>query len=242
MYEFIAELAEGEEVKPCSHDKNYFITNQGRVWSTKSHKWAKVSLDKCSMVKYHWRARVGSRQFYIHTLVGRHFLPDYEDGLLILHKDETLEPPALYSVDNLYVGTHADNAQDRDNKGRGRPHIGLAEKEAFQTFVGKYLDLVWYARSMSREMMEERGYNPDIITGALNSQAKVEEQYPDEIDQFKESPDWTHGFNSGCLATMRYVLDALYPTLVSAEESDDGEPWVMGGLEWAEEMFPELDT
>ena len=100
-------------------------------------------------------------------------------------------------------------------------------KDNFTEFQHKYFQLVWYARS-----------SPDCEV-AKNPQARVEEMYPDEIDQFREAPDWTHGFNSGCLATMRYVMTALFPQELSDEE---GGTFTYGGLEHAKEEFPELDT
>lgn len=113
----------------------------------------------------------------------------------------------------------------------------------FSEFEKKYFDLVWYARSQPREVMEEKGVPEHIIQGALNGQARKEEMYPEEIDAFKEDPDWTHGFNSGCLATMRFVLTAMSTELFNDEDSEDPKAtWTMGGIEEAKEEFPMLDT
>lgn len=116
--------------------------------------------------------------------------------------------------------------------------------EAFQKMSKKYMDLVWYARSESREQMERSGTPEHIITGALNAQACKEEMYPDEIDDLKsETGDWEHGFNSGCLAAFRYVITAMASYEFPDEESDDPEAtFTMGGLKEAEDEFPQLDT
>ena len=115
-------------------------------------------------------------------------------------------------------------------------------KEDFQQFEEKYFNLVWYARSPHKEIIHQvyKDTPEDIIQGALNAQSKVEEQYPDEIDAYRENPDWQHGFNSGCLAAMRYVMTALYPCEI--EDEEEGGTFTYGGLEDAKEEFPMLDT
>ena len=91
--------------------------------------------------------------------------------------------------------------------------------------IDKYEKLVWYARKASAGHSSWDAVPEDIKHGALNAVAQVEEHYPDEIDQLHgEHADWEHGFNSGMLAALRYVMHA-------ASDVDE-----------AEEMFPELDT
>ena len=82
----------------------------------------------------------------------------------------------------------------------------------------KYCDLVWYARSSP---------NNDHIKGVKENKERIEKSYPTEVDNFLNgrSPDWEHGFNSGMLAGMRYILDLV----------EDGK-------EEADEYFPSLDT
>ena len=117
--------------------------------------------------------------------------------------------------------------------------------KAFQTFERKYHDLVWYARSRPRHMMEADGTPEHIIQGALNGQARKEEMYPDEIDSLN-CPDcgsFWHGFNSGCLAAMRFVLMAMSKEVFPDEESEDpNATYTVGGIEDAKEEFPFLDT
>jgi len=48
----------------------------------------------------------------------------------------------------------------------------------FTEFEKKYFDLVWYASSQPREVMEEQGPPEHTIQGALNGQARKEEMYP----------------------------------------------------------------
>ena len=90
----------------------------------------------------------------------------------------------------------------------------------------KYDRLVWYARKHPSDHPSWDNVPADIKEGALNVASQVEEMFPDECDSLKcaECGDYEHGFNSGMLAALRYVLHAA------------ADP------EEAEECFPELDT
>ena len=85
-----------------------------------------------------------------------------------------------------------------------------------QKLESKYCDLVWYARSSPKH---------DHIKGVLENRKRIEESYPSEVESFLDGPDWQHGFNSGMLAGMRYILDLF----------DNNK-------EEADEYFPMLDT
>ena len=88
----------------------------------------------------------------------------------------------------------------------------VSEKENF------YHDLVSYARKT------EEQYNTYPTVKELVN--RLEKEFPNETEKLKgEEGDWTHGFNSGMLAGMRYVL-SLYDM----------------GKEQAKEEFPFLDT
>ena len=45
-------------------------------------------------------------------------MPEYEEGMLILHKDEALPFPEINYVENLWCGTQSDNRKDCVKKGR----------------------------------------------------------------------------------------------------------------------------
>ena len=98
-------------------------------------------------------------------------------------------------------------------------------KQAIQLMIDncndKYFDLVWYARKDVDKLLEEERY--DILATVQ----KIEEKYPKETSDLKdhELSDWTHGFNSGMLASARLYLSII--------EYD---------LEQALEDFPELDS
>ena len=110
------ELLEGEIFLPVAEFPQYSISNYARVWS---------SLRGGNLIRayYHHtyvhRVKLGRKyQRKLHTLVGRAHLPEYKEGLYILHKDETLSYPQIHYADNLWVGTHQDNMTDMATKGR----------------------------------------------------------------------------------------------------------------------------
>jgi hypothetical protein len=89
--------------------------------------------------------------------------------------------------------------------------------KAIQKMEKKYWDLVWLARKRPEDYLRQ-----DI----LRSIKQVEFLYEDEVKELGgEDGDWQHGFHSGVLAGLRYVLAI----------SDFG-------IEQAEEEFPFLDT
>jgi hypothetical protein len=81
----------------------------------------------------------------------------------------------------------------------------------------KFDSLVWYARSSPKN---------DHIPKVLENRKRIEELYPTEaLDLGGVDGQWHHGFNSGCLAGLRFALDLAD-----------------GGVEYATEEFPSLDT
>jgi len=96
----------------------------------------------------------------------------------------------------------------------------MRKKEIIEEIVkknDKYCSLVWFART------DPKNFG---IPGVLDAFEGVIDKYPKDVsDLSSEGSDWHHGFNSGMLAGMRYVL-SLYED----------------GVEIAEEEFPFLDT
>lgn len=120
-YEWIKYLEEGEEVKPLKEYPEYFITSLGRLWSMESYRF--LLPYKSKQYELHHQYQVGGvsgKRHTIHTLVGRNFLPEYREGLCVLHKEETLSYPEIHYVNNLWVGTLKDNTRDMIEKGRDR--------------------------------------------------------------------------------------------------------------------------
>jgi hypothetical protein len=120
-YEWIKDLEEGEESKPVSGHPGFYVTNRGRVWSDWRWRWS--SPWRCKNPPgYYWNVSIGSRpnitNINLHTLVGRHFLSDWQEGLLVCHHRETLSYPEINFADNLFAGTYVDNNRDSVSKGR----------------------------------------------------------------------------------------------------------------------------
>lgn len=77
----------------------------------------------------------------------------------------------------------------------------------------KYGDLLWYARSKPENIN---------IKGVKENIERIEKLYPNEVKELQsERGDWQHGFHSGMVAGLRYILtmDDL-----GKEEADDEFP------------------
>jgi hypothetical protein len=124
--------------------------------------------------------------------------------------------------------------------------------EAIGKKVSKYFDLVWYARKPPVDDIDNPYWENtplELRQKCYNECAKVEELYPEEVAELKspDNGDWKHGFNSGCLAAFRYVLDACdrsdWTPLIEQDPFYDPEnPTKHDPLQHAEENFPYLDT
>ena len=115
-YEWIKDLEEGEECKEIVGHPGYYITTRGRIWNSREWKW---NTPIRHLDTYYWKIKLNNTSNTIHKLVGRHFLPEYKEGLFILHRDEELPFPQINYVENLWVGTPKDNSHDMMSKGRG---------------------------------------------------------------------------------------------------------------------------
>ena len=105
----------------------------------------------------------------------------------------------------------------------------------------KYRSLVWYARKPAYEDVDTvySDSSKEIRDGCKRGIARVEEDYPDDLRNYHECPDFAHGFNSGVLAATRFVLTAMDTTTTTDE---DGIEFEYGGVDFAKDTFPQLDT
>jgi hypothetical protein len=96
----------------------------------------------------------------------------------------------------------------------------MKKKELIENVITKetkYADLLWYARTSPEHIN---------IKGVKENKERIEKLYPNEVtDLQSENGDWQHGFNSGMVAALRYVLTM-----------DDL------GKKQADEEFPMLDS
>ena len=86
------------------------------------------------------------------------------------------------------------------------------------TMHDKYESLVKYARVKPEHILEHKRVEEFMI--------KTESNYPKEVEEIiSESGDWHHGFNSGMLAAVRYIMTS------NSIDRDTATEW-----------FPELHT
>lgn len=90
----------------------------------------------------------------------------------------------------------------------------------------KYGRLVWFARRSEDNLLVLSEDGVQENKQIMNKLKEIQELYPAEVTELLgDEGDWEHGFNSGMLAGMRYVM-----TLMSM------------GEEYAEDWFPELSS
>ncbi len=111
----------------------------------------------------------------------------------------------------------------------------------------KYFDLVWYVRHKNRLNKKETWLTVSSETRHKASVAaeRIEKKSLKEIEALSDEPttDWTHGFNSGVLATLRFAMICISRVKVPPEEGEkDDEVYAFGGIEDAWSEFPDLDT
>ncbi len=96
----------------------------------------------------------------------------------------------------------------------------MKKKEIIEHVIAKenkYADLLWYARTSPEHIN---------IKGVKENKERIEKLYPNEVTELQsENGDWQHGFNSGMVAALRYIL-----TLEDL------------GKEQADDEFPQLDS
>jgi hypothetical protein len=74
--------------------------------------------------------RVKKRRKYVHRKTYEDFNGPIPEGMLVLH---SCDNPPCYNPEHLRVGTYSDNAQDREDRGRGRQaraRVALADMES----------------------------------------------------------------------------------------------------------------
>ena len=103
-------------------------------------------------------------------------------------------------------------------------------KEYIKELEDKYFQLVWFMRkhfdTSRTKHLANRKFKSEILL------REIEEKYSNEAAALLNDDGgryWEHGFNSGCLAMLRFILTATNRSK-------------FGGLEQAKEEFPFLDT
>ena len=93
-------------------------------------------------------------------------------------------------------------------------------REKLNELSFKYEKLVWYGRSG----VNLDNHAPELKRAVEEARFRVEANYPEDIQEYMESGDWKHGFNSGCLAAFRFALTAFdHSTEICEEDPDQQE-------------------
>lgn len=99
------------EMKRINNYEDYFISDDGRVWSTKTYRWLKPTVDKDGYKVVNLYKDNKRKCFRIHKLVGLHFIPIPYGATEIDHIDKNV---ANNNVDNLRWVSHIENCENRD--------------------------------------------------------------------------------------------------------------------------------
>jgi hypothetical protein len=90
-------------------------------------------------------------------------------------------------------------------------------KQMVTEMESKYYDLVWLARRTKGDIYMNEDIKQKI--------SDIVETHSEALDLIEDETNWTHGFNSGCLAAFRMIMSSMEV-----------------GIEEAKEEFPFLDT
>lgn len=142
-----------------------------------------------------------------------------------LRRDQHDDPRVAETVNNL----QAIRPMGRD-EGGAMTHSTTDQQwiETLQKRLKKFESLHWYAQQRPADDVEFWKNIPDSRkTEKLNTMARIEEYYPDDVDRLKccECGDFANGFNIGVLSATHWVLAAI-------EE----------GIEVANKCYQEMDT
>lgn len=97
----------------------YMISDKGRAWSPKQHKFLKPKkMDRHGHVGYHLSNKGHTKDCYAHRLVGKAFIPNPMHYPNVLHKNDV---PDDNRVSNLKWGTQKHNHEDCVENGHYRP-------------------------------------------------------------------------------------------------------------------------
>ena len=135
-------LLEGEEFKAVNDFSNYYVSNCGRVYSTKSGRMIGSINKKLGYITVSLSKGKKTKTTYIHALVMEHFgSPKPEGEFEIDHIDKT---KTNNNISNLRWLSHQDNLMNRNEYTKDRKkRLGKHEVEAFNR---------WYIHNRSKLM------------------------------------------------------------------------------------------
>ena len=108
-----------EEWKQSEEFQSYDISNEGKVRNRKTGRILKTNISEKGYERVSLSENGVSKTRSIHTLVAETYIPDYEVGMGVMHKDDN---PLNNHVDNLELGTKSDIARRSYDRGRKQTH------------------------------------------------------------------------------------------------------------------------
>ena len=132
---------------------NYFITDNGDVFSTMRSKLPKRLASRFDKQGYRFvHLQHNGEQVFklVHRIVAEVFVPNPDNLPCVLHKDDN---PGNPHKDNLFWGTHTDNMQDKVHKRRDQNCRVLTEDQV------KHLRSLPLKHGMFAKLSKEWGVN-----------------------------------------------------------------------------------
>ena len=158
-------LLEGEVFKPVNEYPKYYVSNCGRVYSTKSKRFIGSVNRKLGYITVSLTKGSKTKTTYIHALVMGHFGPQKPDGEFeIDHKDRNKKNN---NITNLAWVSHQENLMNRNEYTKDRKkRLGKHEIDAFNRWYilnrGKLMDLS--NEALAKKFLEEKEISIHAIT------------------------------------------------------------------------------
>jgi hypothetical protein len=112
------------EARPIPGWPNYLVCPDGRVHSIHRRRWNVLAVQRCRAGYQKvclWRKQE-RWQVRVHALVAHVFIGPRPEGMYVCHRDDN---PDNNHISNLYYGTPAENAHDREHNRRQREHATM---------------------------------------------------------------------------------------------------------------------
>lgn len=155
------DLMKNEEIKVIDGFENYAVTTMGRVWSFRSNKFLKPTLNQRGNHKRFYVSLGRGNKKYIHQLVAQAFIPNPNNYTEVDHIDAD---GTNNNVENLRWVTHQENMENSQTKNNLKKNTGyyieIEEIETGEIFVG------------IKEIMEKYKVSEQTVLNHLNEKVK----------------------------------------------------------------------
>ena len=144
------------------YEGKYKVSNQGRVYSVRSHKYLSMSNNGRGYLSVQlWRDNQGKRE-YIHRLVARHFIPNPLGLPQVNHKDENKENNCVDNLEWCHNDYNNAYGTKRERQGETLLNNGKTSHKVKQfTLNGEYI-------ATYRSMREAERMN-NLANGSLSA-------------------------------------------------------------------------